>query len=319
MEFTVLVIGAGVSGLTTAVCLAENNFDVQIIAKDPPLRTTSAAAGANWGPYRATDSRIDAWSNITRKELTGIAAASSESGVRLVRGLEVEAVVTSPPRWATRVPDFELAQTVPDGYQTGWWFTAPVVDMRRYLPYLQGRLADRGVEIVPGTVDSLRDLIGAADIIVNCTGAGSRELVDDQLVYPVRGQLVVVPNPGIDYFFQDSLDHEETTYFMPQGDRVVLGGCAIPHDENLEPDAEIARQIIERCAAIEPRLRGLEILEIRTGLRPARSRVRLELDWLDRQAVIHNYGHGGAGVTLSWGCSSSVLSYARGLAKQRSM
>jgi D-amino-acid oxidase len=44
----------------------------------------------------------------------------------------------------------------------------------------------------------------------------------------------------------------------------------------------------------------------RVGLRPARPGDRLELDAIGGTAVVHNYGHGGAGVTLSWGCAEAV-------------
>ncbi|WP_435742097.1 DNA polymerase Y family protein, partial [Nocardioides sp. SYSU DS0663] len=45
------------------------------------------------------------------------------------------------------------------------------------------------------------------------------------------------------------------------------------------------------------------VLRTKVGLRPARPSVRLE-----RQGrVVHCYGHGGAGVTLSWGCAEEVV------------
>jgi D-amino-acid oxidase len=54
------------------------------------------------------------------------------------------------------------------------------------------------------------------------------------------------------------------------------------------------------------------VLAERVGLRPFRkSGVRLERDQLrDGRAVIHNYGHGGGGFTLSWGCAREVLEAA---------
>jgi D-amino-acid oxidase len=54
------------------------------------------------------------------------------------------------------------------------------------------------------------------------------------------------------------------------------------------------------------------VLAERVGLRPfRRSGVRLERDQLrDGRTVIHNYGHGGAGFTLSWGCAREVLDIA---------
>jgi D-amino-acid oxidase len=162
-------------------------------------------------------------------------------------------------------------------------------------------------------IDSFGQAHELAPIVVNCTGLGSRELADDKLMHAVRGQVVILPNPGIDYFFQDNGISEELTYFIPHPSQLVLGGCAVPHDESLEPDLELAARIVERCAAIEPSLRALPVLELRTGLRPVRELVRLEVDMSYGRPVIHNYGHGGSGLTLSWGCASTVLAFVRAL------
>jgi D-amino-acid oxidase len=116
----------------------------------------------------------------------------------------------------------------------------------------------------------------------------------------VRGQIVVVENPGITEFFVAETD--PPVYFFPQGDLVVLGGTAQEDAGDTTPDPEEARSILARCAAVEPRLHGARIVGHRVGLRPVRPRIRLERD----AGVVHNYGHGGAGVTLSWGCANEV-------------
>jgi D-amino-acid oxidase len=74
-----------------------------------------------------------------------------------------------------------------------------------------------------------------------------------------------------------------------------------PFDERNTAD-----KIIARCAEIEPRLLGAEIVAIRHGTRPKRSEVRVELDTGPGHPVVHNYGHGGSGLTLSWGCAFEV-------------
>jgi D-amino-acid oxidase len=128
--------------------------------------------------------------------------------------------------------------------------------------------------------------------------------VPDPQVTPVRGQAVVVANPGISRFFVGFGPGGDLTYCFPHGDRVVLGGTEQPGDWSREPDLRLARQIIAACSAIEPALHGSAVLEHRVGLRPARPQVRLEaVQSPDGVTVVHNYGHGGAGVTLSWGCA----------------
>ncbi|MFM7282729.1 MAG: FAD-dependent oxidoreductase [Planctomycetia bacterium] len=69
------------------------------------------------------------------------------------------------------------------------------------------------------------------------------------------------------------------------------------------------RSIIERCARLEPGLRDATVLGTSVGLRPARSAVRLEPESSPAGRIVHNYGHGGAGVTLSWGCAQEVAQH----------
>ena len=135
----------------------------------------------------------------------------------------------------------------------------------------------------------------------------------DPDVTPVRGQVVVAANPGITEFFVGTgSDPADLTYLFPHGDVVVLGGTEQPGNWSLEPDPRTAARIIAACSAIEPALRKAPVLRHRVGLRPARPTVRLEAVQLetardDEVTIVHNYGHGGSGVTLSWGCAEDVV------------
>jgi D-amino-acid oxidase len=304
----VLVIGAGVSGLTTAVCLAEAGLAVRVRSRDRLLATTSCSAGAIWGPYLVADERIADWSDQTRSAL-GELAGRGGTGVRLVHGLEAARVRMAPPGWAERVDGFRraAARELPAGYASGWWYTAPVVEMPTYLAYLAGRLVRAGGVIELGRVASLAEAVRQAPVAVNCAGAGARELVPDPAVTPTRGQLVLVENPGVEHFFVEHGESSAPTYFLPQGEHVALGGSAEPGRTNLAPDPDLAVAIRGRCAAVEPALGSARVLTHRVGLRPSRGRVRLERLPVGRGHVVHNYGHGGAGVTLSWGCAREVL------------
>lgn len=55
----VVVVGAGVIGLTSAICLAEDGMDVRIVAAAPPQETTSRAASAMWGSTFAAVAEAD--------------------------------------------------------------------------------------------------------------------------------------------------------------------------------------------------------------------------------------------------------------------
>jgi D-amino-acid oxidase len=306
------VIGAGVSGLTTGVCLAEAGLSVLIRTDRPPPRTTSAAAGAIWGPHLVeSGARVADWSLRTLAEFQRLAAGLANlTGVRIASGVQAARTRTVQPRWADALGVFLPlgAAELPAGYQVGWRFTAPVVDMQAYLGYLLDRFRAAGGEVETGVVDSLPDAAREARAVVNCTGAYARGLVPDPQVTPTRGQVVVVRNPGITEFFVDTgAAGSELLYFFPHPTVVVLGGTAEQGNSELRPDPRTAARILAGCAVVEPRLRNAEVISHRVGLRPVRPRVRVEAQRLPGGGLLcHNYGHGGAGVTLSWGCAREI-------------
>jgi len=305
----VLVIGAGVSGLTTAVCLAEAGLDVVIRAERPPQQTTSAAAGALWGPHLVeVGGRVTAWSLRTLAELSRLAGEPA-AGVAVVSGVEASRGPAVPPGWASTLGGFRLCADgeLPAGYVTGWRFASPLADMPVYLGYLLRRFTAAGGTIEAGVVRSLDEIAGTAAAVVNCTGVGARDLVPDPLVTAARGQVVVVPNPGIAEFFVASDSPAELVYFFPHGGTVVLGGTEEHGNWDMRPDPATARGILDRCGSVEPRLRGAEVLAHRVGLRPVRPNVRADAQRAAGGTLVcHNYGHGGAGITLSWGCARDI-------------
>lgn len=297
------------TGLTTAVCLAESGRSVLVRARERPADTTSYAAGAIWGPLITAHERTTHWSHQTLSLLTSLAGAAG-TGVRLVTGLEAARTWAPPHPWLTEVDDFEICPPaeLPAGFVAGWRYTAPVIDMPRYLDYLVRRLILAGGRIERATVPSLRAATADAPVVVNCTGAGARELVPDDEVTPTRGQLVVADNPGVHRFFAESTaEAAELTYILPHGKHIVLGSTMEPGRSDAAPHPETAAAIVRRCAAIEPALGRARIISHRVGFRPVRPRVRVEWTDLDGGQVIHNYGHGGSGISLSWGCALEVL------------
>ncbi|MET9864334.1 FAD-dependent oxidoreductase [Streptomyces smyrnaeus] len=289
----VVVLGGGVIGLTTAVVLAERGTDVRVWSPEPPGATTSAVAGGLIWPYRIEpEKRALEWAVRSFRHFSWLAEQPPTTGVRLVRGRMPGSA--PPPEWSA------LTGTPP---------RAPLVDMRTYLRYLRGRFEAAGGRWEQHAARSLTEAAAAAPTVVNCSGLGARQLVPDPAVRAVRGQILVVENPGIEEWYVAASDSaRETTYILPQPYGVVLGGTADDGAEDREPAPATAAAIVERCAAVHPELATATVLEHRVGLRPFRPSVRLEAERVPdgrggTSLCVHNYGHGGAGVTVSWGCA----------------
>jgi D-amino-acid oxidase len=309
----VVVVGGGVIGLTTAVVLAERGARVRVWTREPAERTTSAVAGALWWPYRIEPpAAVRAWALHSLDVYEELAGRPERTGVRLVEGVLGETGWDEVEGWAAaRLPGLRAA-TAAEYRGSGLWARLPLIDMSIHLPWLRERLTAAGGTVETRTARRLGE--PDAPAVVNCTGLGARTLVPDASVRPVRGQLVIVENPGIrTWAVSADPASGETTYVLPHGDRLLLGGTAEEDAWSPEPDPAQAAAIVRRCAALWPEIAGARVLDHRVGLRPARPSVRLERTVLpDGRRLIHNYGHGGAGVTVAWGCAREAAALLTG-------
>ena len=299
----VIVVGAGVVGLTSAVCLAERGVDVHVVARDLPLETTSAIAAAWWYPYRAwPQDRVTGWAARSYEVFSEL-ALDARSGVTMRDGVEVHRSPQSNPWWREAVPSLERVRDLPAGYVDGWRYHGPVVEMPVYLTFLRQRLLEAGGSLTRLAVAGLPP---GADAVVNCTGLASRALVGDRGVHPVRGQVVRLSQVGVDKVWLDA-SGATPTYVVPRSADIVVGGTDEEDSWELRPDPHIASDILARVTTLVPALAAAQVLGHRVGLRPGRSTVRLEREErIGASPVVHCYGHGGAGVTLSWGCADEV-------------
>lgn len=305
----VVVVGAGISGLTCALRLAEAGHEVDVVAAAPPSATTSAVAAALWYPYRALPQReVTRWAATSYGVLAELADAPG-AGVRMRPGRELFRDVMPDPWWRNAVPSLERVRPgeLPPGFPDGLALTVPVVDTSIHLPWLLDRLTMLGVPVRIDSLARLEDAAPTADVVVDCAGLGARELARDEGLLAVRGQVVVVEQIGLsDWLLAQS--ESELTYVVPRERTVVLGGTAQEGREDVVPDPDTAAAVLRRCTELVPELSRARVLEHKVGLRPARPAVRLEAGRLTTgQRVVHDYGHGGAGVTLSYGCAQDVV------------
>jgi D-amino-acid oxidase len=311
-ETDIIVIGGGVSGLSCAHELALAHRRVQVWTAVPPEATTSRVAAAFWHPYRADPiERVGPWAAVSYERFASMVSdprIGPVAGVCMRDAIELFIERVPDPPWARYVDMFRHAipEELPPGFVHGVVFESPMVEMPRYLPWLVGQLRRLGVEIVQQRLDTLAPALERARVVVNCSGLGARELVSDARVYAVRGQIVHCRRAGLDRILVADNGAAGISYIVPRSEDVVLGGVADEHDESLAVNPEQSESIVERCVRLEPALAGAELLGVSVGLRPCRDAVRLEQEVIDGKLVVHDYGHGGAGVTLSWGCAQDV-------------
>lgn len=309
------VIGAGVSGLSCAIRLLEQGFAVTILARDLPPHTTSNIAPAIWYPYKAyPQTRVLGWAQATLAEYYRLIEQET-AGLSLIELIELsDDQPAAPPWWAGAVRHLRPARPdeLPVGPPAGYVAEIPLIETPLYLPYLLARFEAAGGRLRRHTVTDLADLTAEFPLIVNCAGLGARDLTADETLHPIRGQIIRIAAPAAHRHLNLTSGPLAPAYIFPRRDDCILGGSAEAGNWSLAVDPALAGTILEKCTALEPALHQAEILEHVVGLRPGRAEVRLELERLsDHSAVIHNYGHGGAGFTLAWGCAEEVASLAR--------
>jgi len=307
---SVLVLGGGVSGLSCGIRLGEAGYTVELRARELTPHTTSDVAAAVWYPYRAwPQERVNAWAKRTYAVLQALGRESPASGILMVSGVDAFRTPVEDPWWRDSVPDFRRArpEELPPGFVDGYGFTAPVIEMPRYLPFLMERFRALGGRIVQREVRSLEEAWADAPVVVNCTGLGARILVGDETLYPIRGEVLRVAPSPVDRFVFDADEAGGVAYVIPRSGDCILGGTTEEGRWSVEPDPAQVDGILARTAALLPPGARPRVVEHKVGLRPGRPSVRLEAERAGGRTVVHDYGHGGAGVTLSWGCAEEVV------------
>jgi D-amino-acid oxidase len=327
MENRAAIIGAGVSGLTCGVVFAERGWSATILADETGQQTTSAAAAAVWFPYDAEPvDKVIPWALTTYERLAEL-ARDPQSGVSMIEIRQFTRTgEISIPDWAKRlgahsisvIPSKSASSARTEGSLTnpafssafadGFAVPVPLTDTTIYLEYLASRFRSAGGIIQSTHISKVEEISGDFGLIINCAGIGARELVHDLDLEPHRGQVAIVPK--LDLAAAIVCDDTPLMYAIPRTNDCVFGGTnSVSHSR--EPSSADTEAIVSECS----RVLGIEpprVTAVKVGLRPFRkSGVRLESEKLrDGRIIIHNYGHGGAGFTLSWACAEEVYAIA---------
>lgn len=304
----VTVVGGGVVGLTSALAVARAGHSVWCVRERPGTETVSGVAGGLWFPYHVEPrDRVTRWGLVALERFVAL-AADPATGVRLAEGVVVDRRAEPDHWWTAGLPEIcgvraARPDELPADATGGVVARLPLVDMTTHLAWLEAECASAGVELAVGRVGALDEL--ADDLVVVAAGMGSPHLTGEPPLEPGRGQVARVANPGIDRWLVDDEHPDGMTYVLPHERWVVCGGTdESGADEAV--DAALGARILARCAGAVPALAGARVLAHAVGLRPLAPSVRLQRHGIRGKTVVTNYGHGGAGVTLSWGCAAEV-------------
>lgn len=178
-------------------------------------------------------------------------------------------------------------------------FTAEPV---RFMPYMMKEFLANGGIIKCTKVSDLQKLLSQFDCVVNSTGVEAGRLTGDTKIKPLRGQVTRVAAPWIRTVTLDDLD--DGNYVIANQESVVVGGTHQAGDWDYNPREQDKKFIREGGRCIDPTLDRAKEIKHWVGMRPSRPAVRLEREG----RIVHNYGHGGSGITIFQGCAEDAAS-----------
>ncbi|XP_059062066.1 D-amino-acid oxidase [Achroia grisella] len=314
------VIGGGINGFSSAVRIKERfkDADVVLISEEFSPNTTGDGSGGLWYPYlcgNTPEHLLMKWGIETYRFIHGLwREGGYDVNLMPMYSLYKHKERFSRPQWASKVFGYQelrekqliyLSELYSSAYSAGETFSTFVVLPSSMINYMQSRFKNMNGKVVKAKVTSLNDdILRDYDVIINCTGLGSRYIVPDNAVFPIRGQIAKVSAPWINHTI---IDNDRENYIIPNVNICVLGGTHQENNYNRQINEQDRQTIMSGCQEIIPSLQHAQLVNHWVGLRPGRTEVRLEKEVKDGKLYIHNYGHGGSGLTLFWGCASDVV------------
>ncbi|MEP6594863.1 MAG: FAD-dependent oxidoreductase [Ginsengibacter sp.] len=303
----IAIIGAGISGMSTAFLLMQKNHSITIYAKAFSPNMTSDRAAAFWFPYHIrNDRRGIGWCQASYDYYEKL-AGQKNSGISMRQLTKVlrNGVEEEEPVWIEFMPENsyrlmhsnELSSNIAKGYE----MQVPLIETQIFLPYLQLLLQGNGVQFIKKEIKDFNELIRDHDIVINCSALGSGKLCNDESVIPVKGQVgLLSPKKNLPIY----VDNEKLLYIVPRKDAIIIGGTYEERVETETTDPSVIESLLNNAYEVFPELKQQRAIGSWAGLRPYRPEVRVECE--NGTNIIHNYGHGGSGFTLSFGCAEEV-------------
>lgn len=324
-----LVLGDGIIGLTTALVAQEKGWDVCIytdtIDDRMAKQAVSPTACALWYPalVGGCEKDLNRWCQYSFEVYKQQADLVGIKRVTNYEMIDMEEEWRHPPSSVSCLPNFNayFHQNVPSGVHGVWSFDTYIISMDFYLPYLRELARDRGIQFLQGErILKLSDIQGHTlfDVIFNCAGLnGARLSEKSDEMQAVKGHLIFFPP------IESSVSIGRKDFaIMPRNDYTVVGALFLHNFQDVRPTYKDRKTILTEinnwidCKALDLEFQQefseKNILFERTGLRPyLQSGVCIHKWKLDSNVlVVDNFGHGGSGVTIAWGCAKDAIEMA---------
>ncbi len=299
----VTVVGCGIAGLTSAVALQEKGWKVRIVAKEKFDLTLSHKVGAIWFPFEVHPiEKAKTWG--AKAYVRYKQEVLPNNGVSFIP-FTVVYNENSDTSWTKRLPEGAVRDAredeLPKNVRRAYVATVPLAEPPMYLPNLFARFIENGGSFEQMEITSLEQLANLDDYVVNCMGLGAKDVCKDDKLTAMRGQIL-----RADYLDVQSCVNSThagaLSYIIKRSTDCIIGGTDYLDDWNLNLEQSDTDLILGRFHEAGLSKEEPKILEQVVGLRPRRTEVRFEHD-NQHPNLFHNYGHGGAGFTVCWGCA----------------
>lgn len=249
------VLGAGAVGLASARLLQDRGWDVTIYSKDLSPNTTSNIAGGQWSPTSVYDddkltpqfeAQFESAMRHAYRYFQNL--AGPRYGVRWISNYSIEDQPTTDDNFNDRYAQMypELRDLAPNQHpfpaQYVRHYNTMLIEPAIYLPAMMQDFYAAGGKIVIREFKGQDDALSLSEqVIINCTGLGSKNIFQDDELMPIKGQLsFLLPQEEIDYMTVGN----GGLYMFPRKDGILLGGTFKRNDWTTTPDPEDTQRII---------------------------------------------------------------------------
>lgn len=310
---SVTVVGLGIVGLTSAILLQEAGFDVKMISKSRHEKTLSTKVGAIWFPFEIQPKvKANTWATLAYQRYENdVIKGNGVKFIPFITAYDADSNI----EWTSQLPKGKVRKASPEelpkGMEMAFVSQVPLAEPLLYLPYLFNQFLKNGGEYLEQEITTLEEFATLDSLVINCTGLGAKSLCNDDELHPMRGQILRCKKMNVPSFANPTT-RGALSYVINRSEDSVIGGTDYENDWNESIDPADTDLILNRLSE-SGISQSPEILEVIVGLRPRRSSVRFEFD-TNYPNVFHNYGHGGAGFTVAWGCAIELADILKGKA-----